>query len=254
MTVEFWRDLSCKSPYWNRDRDRINDPIQHARMRFEQNIIAGLEECGYQRQTGRTFRTLIRALQAIEAGQTVLILASSAQHTCQLHEQLSDWIEETCTNKASHKSARLSSLSIRHIMDRNERRVVATIAPLQFNISKQLPTNYDLVLLDNIIVDEIMKPQICGNSMMSVCDVITEIEHHRMTQKNLCFNVSSFVDGSSWHEGDLFHLPKSGAVGTLASIKRVGRIPISLTVLYEGNLLELPWDTCDIFHRVSSLS
>ena len=251
MTVEIWRDLTFKSPYWG--NDKLKDPIQHARMRFEQNIVAGLNECGYQRQTGRTLRTLLRALQAIENRQTVLILVSRAVHVGTLHSQLVDWIEESCTNRASFKVSRdskASKSSIRHIKDQKEKKIVATVACLHLSISKELPIDYDLVLIDNIITDEAM----LGFSADGVLEALQGIEHQCLTRDSLSSEVRSFSDGLQWKEGDLFQFPKSLTIGTLAAINRVGCIPISLTVLYEGNLLELPWDACDIFHRISSSS
>jgi hypothetical protein len=251
VTAEIWRDLTCKSPYWG--NDKLKDPIQHARMRFEQNIAAGLNECGYQRQTGRTFRTLLRALQAIENRKTVLILVSRSAQVGNLHSQLVEWIEESCTNRASFKVSRdtkTSKLSIRHVRDQKEKKIVATVTHLHLGISKELPINYDLVLTDNVITDEAM----LGFSTEDVLESLHGIEHQCLTHGSLSSEVKSFSDGLQWKEGDLFQLPKSLTIGTMVTINRVGCIPISLTVLYEGNLLELPWDTCDIFHRISSSS
>lgn len=248
MNSEIWRDLTFKSPYSR--NDRLQDPAAYARMRFEQNIVAGIKEFGYQRQTGRSFRTLIRALRAIERRQTVLILVSSARQMHQAYDQLMDWIEASYTTRASSNKSHRGSASLRNIMDRSETRVVATIAAMHHNITKDLPVDYDLVLLDNAIVDEVLDRQFCGTPVLGFCDTLAEIETRRMTRQDLSFEVTEISDGSAWHTGELLQLPKSDAVGTLTAINRAGCIPISLTVLYESHLLELPWDACDIFHRV----
>lgn len=252
MIPVVWRDLTCVSPYWG--NDRLQNPVTYARMRFEQNIIAGIKESGYQRQTGRSFRTLIRALRAIEQRQTVLILVSNAHQMYQMYDQLISWIEESCTNRASFNKSHQATTTLRNIMDRNERRAVATIAPIHHNLTRSLPADYDLVLLDNVIVDEVLERQLRGTTMTVLCQTLSDIEMRRMSRKDLSFEITEISDGSAWRPGDLLQLPKSETVGTLASINRAGCIPISLTVLYEGHLLELPWDACDIFHRVSSLS
>lgn len=252
MNSAIWRDLTFKSPYGG--NDKLQDPASYARMRFTQNIMAGIKEYGYQRQTGRSFRTLIRALRAIERSQTVLILVSSTRQMHQVYDQLMDWIEESCTANVSVNKSHRGSASLRHVMDRSETRVVSTIAAVHHNIAKDLPVDYDLVLLDNNIVDEVLDRQFCGTPVLGFCDTLADIEALRMPRKDLSFEVTEISDGSVWHTGDLLQLPMSDAVGTLAAINRVGCIPISLTVLYEGHLLELPWDACDIFHRVSSSS
>lgn len=252
MTLEIWRDLTYNTSY--REHDRLQDPVVYARMRFEQNIIAGLEGCGYQRQTGRTFRTLIRALQAIESRQTVLILVENVRQAYQMQDLLMRWAAETHSDRIHINETPQTSASLRNIMDRSERRIVATIAPIYLNVTRDLPADYDLVLLDNAIVDEILSNQMCGTSALGVLDTLTDIQQCRLKRKDSRIFVSQISDGSVWNVGDLFQLPKSETVGTLASINLMGCIPISLTVLYEGNLLELPWDTCDIFHRVSNSS
>lgn len=252
MTLEIWRDLTYTTPFL--ESDRLKNPVEYAKLRFEQNIIAGIKECGYQRQTGRSFRTLLRALHAIELGSAVLILVENSRQMHQMYDRMVLWLEEACTEKARFKKPLQASTSMCNIMDRDERRAIATIAPFHLKVVTQLPTDYDLVLLDNAIIDELLTKQLCGNYAMGVCDTLNDIEQRQMTRKELSSDVAEISEGSVWNVGDLFQLPKSDTVGTLTSINRVGCIPISLTVLYEGELLELPWDTCDIFHRVSCLS
>jgi len=239
-----WRDISFTHVRWG--TCRLEDPIDFARRRVEQNVIGDLRECGYQRQTGRTFRVLLKALEAAYSGMRTLIIAEDSLAARTLELKLSEWMQQVRIPTAGHVYAgggveilgrRKGEESIISIHS------LTAVAKNPAVISGRL---YDLCLYDNAVTDtEYMSPT--EDFVRATQRASRACKGSRLSMFN-----RETMSGDSWKGGDLFKLSGANAVGTLLSIKCVEGIPIGLTVLYNKNLVSLPWDAIDVLEKASS--
>ena len=239
-----WCDISFTHARWG--AHRLEDPVEYARRRVEQNIIGDMSECGYQRQTGRTFRVLLKALDAAHRGKRTLIVANGLAETRGLEHKLVEWIDQVCIPTSGSRTVPGGV----EILDRRkgEESLISifsidSIAKSPSTLAGRL---YDLCLYDNAATDtEYSSP---------TEDFVRATQRASRACRNANMGVFSHetLKGNTWKGGDLFTFSGSSAVGTLLSIKFVEDIPIGLTALYKASLVSLPWDAIDVLQKVSS--
>jgi len=232
-----WRDLSQVHPVAG--RMDLKNPVDFARMRYKQNIVAGLKEFSYQRQTGRTFRMVIQSLEMIKKNMDVLIIADRAQTCKRITDQIVAWMSELKLP---------ATVSPRHTSDASESehkvRYASGGAITVCTPSKFLEVNrgfrHDVVLFDNSFTDlNYERPT------DDFIDTLREV-YGSCGRKDMMSELKDF-QGRGWTLDSLLLMPGSSSVASLISITRAGLVPTSVSILHEGNIYTFPVSACDIF-------
>lgn len=238
-----WRDISLSDRLGSR---RLIDPSEYARMRVKQNVIAQESECGYQRQTGRTFRMMLRVMENANRGKRSLIVVHSKSQSRMLHELAKDWIDQLAIQASGAKEYN----SGYHIIGK-----VASSGPLISIMTADLGAfggaSYDFTVVDNAITDMFYMGY--KSPPQGLIDMMLKLQSVRNSDAAQEDELIS-SDGTPWQSGDLFMMSGANVVGTLLSVDRVGGIPIGLKVLYDQNMLHFPWEALAVFHKVSSIN
>jgi len=209
-------------------------------------VIGQLSECGYQRQTGRTFRILLKALEAAHMGKRTLIVADELSETRRLEHKLSEWMDQISIPTAGHIYAQGGVEILGRRKGEESIISILSIGSIADNPAVLAGRSYDVCLYDNAVTDsEYVSP-----TETFVCATQRASRACRGSDRGV-FSPET-MSGDVWKGGDLFRFSGSSAVGTLLSIKFVEGIPIGLTALYNASLVSLPWDAIDVLQKVSS--
>lgn len=232
-----WRDLSQVHPVAG--KLDLKNPTDFARMRYKQNIIAGLKEFSYQRQTGRTFRMMIQSLEMIKKNLNVLIVADRFDTCKRMADQLTSWMNEvklpvSVSPKQSGAGAD-AELKVRYTSGGT----ITICTPSKF-LEVNRVFKQDVVLFDNSFTDL---------NYESPTDEFTDTlreAYGSCVRKDMMSELKDF-QGRSWTLDSLLLMPGSDSVASLISITRAGLVPTSVSILHEGNIYTFPVSACDIF-------
>jgi hypothetical protein len=218
----------------------MKDPVEYARMRYKQNIIANLSESAYQRQTGRTFRLMIHSLEMIKKNVNVVILADRNDSCKRISEQLHSWLGELKMAASMSPGRRDTILGDTEYKVRaNSGGSVTVCTPSKFlEVSRGF--KQDVVLFDNSVTDLNYE-----SPSDEFTDTVREA-YGACIRKDMMSELRDF-QGRSWSLDSLFLLPDSKSVGSVISIIRAAFVPTAVSVLHEGNIYTFPMSACDIF-------
>jgi len=218
----------------------LKDPVEYARLRYKQNIIANISESSYQRQTGRTFRIMLHSLEMIKKNVNVVILADRTDSCRRITEQMHAWLGELKT-AASMSLGRRDTVSgdTEYKVRATSGGSVTVCTPSKFlEVSRGF--KQDVVLLDNSITDLNY-----DNPSDEFIDTVREA-YGACVRKDMMSEVRDF-QGRLWNLDNLLLLPGSKSVGSMVSITRAAFVPTAVSVLHEGNIYTFPMSACDIF-------
>ena len=234
MNRPTWKDLSFEHAT---GRIELRDPVEYARMRFKQNIIANMQEVAYQRQTGRTSRLMLQAIDLSKKHMRLMIIASKDSFCAKIADNLCFWMNEA---KISSSGTRVEKRGgINYIRPTSTGALVTVCTPNQLQDATK-GYRYDVILFDNSVTDlSFSAPQ----------DDFTDLvrESYGMCNRKDIMSELRDVQGRTWTIDDLLLLPNSDSVGSLISISRFGFIPMCVSVLHEGQIIDFPVSACDIF-------
>jgi hypothetical protein len=238
VIIPVWRDLTQVHPVAG--KMELKNPVDFARMRYKQNIIAGMSEFSYQRQTGRTFRMLIRSLEMVKKNMNVLIIADRASTCKRLADQAATWMSELKMS-ATVSPRRTSEVTsdVEHKVRYTSGGTITVCTPSKFlEVSRGF--RQDVVLFDNSFTDTSYE-----NPTDEFTDTLREV-YGACVRKDMMSELKDF-QGRSWSLDNLLLMPGSESVGSLVSITRAGLVPTAVSVLHEGNIYTFPISMCDIF-------
>jgi len=245
-----WRYIQLEGPSFL--SVGMRDPIDFAKWRVHQNVLSGISECSFFRQTGRTHRLALRALDHAYKNETCIIFFQSKLMSEKFFDLLVDWSDQL---NMGLEPKRWGSKGLFLTSKKGGVRVTIThLTVFGLNTDSMFKgTQYDYVYFDNEFLDVHVDSK---SPMTPVFTDIMEASARLLTRKDRGRHTDSIVDisGNSWKPGDLFRMPNLAPVGTMIGLNRSECIPISLTVLYNGDLIKMPWDACDVLLKTTDVS
>jgi hypothetical protein len=250
LPTKRWQDIQLESPSFL--SVGMRDPIEFARWRIHQNVQSGLDECSFFRQTGRTYRLALRVLDHAYKNETCIIFFQSKMMSEKFFDLLVDWVDQLSMR---FEPQRWSGKGLFLTSKKGGVRVTITHLTV-FGLNRDSMfrgTSYDYVYFDNEFLDAHVDSK---SPMTPVFSDIVEVSARLLTRRDRGRHAECIFDisGNTWRPGDLFKMPNLSAVGTLIDLNRSGCIPISLTVLYNGDLIKMPWDACDVLLKTTDVS
>ena len=251
MPSKSWRWIQLENP--SHFSVSMKDPVDFAAWRITQNFQAGISECAFFRQTGRTHRLALRALDHAFKNETCIVFFSSRMWAQKFADLLIDWSDQIemgfeLRSWGGGKGFFLRSKNGGVVISVTHMTVFGLEADAMFR-----GTSYDYVYFDNEVLD--LHLDFKKNASPLFYDIANNARHI-LTRKDRGRYTDGIIDIKSnlWRVGDLFTLPNLPAIGTVVDLNRVECIPISLTVLYSGDLIHMPWDACDVLLKTTDVS
>jgi hypothetical protein len=234
VTRPTWRDLSFEH---TSGRIEMKDPFEYARIRFKQNIIANLQDVAFQRQTGRTFRLMLQAIEMSKKGMRIAFIANNSNTCSKIADILCHWMSEAKVSPHGTRVERRDGLHF--VRPASSGSLVTLCTPRQLQEASK-GYRYDIVLFDNSVTDSYFN---------SPTDEFTDLvrESYGMANRKDMMSELRDAQGRSWSIDSLLLLPGSDSVGSLISITRAGFVPMCVSVLHEGQVIDFPVSACDFF-------
>lgn len=247
MPSKSWRWIRLESP--TQFSVAMRDPVDFATWRLTQNVHAGISECSFFRQTGRTHRLALRVLDHAFKNETCIVFFYSrnwAQHFADLLINWSDQIRLGLEVRPwGNKGFFLRSKSGGVVITVTHLTVFGLEADSMFK-----GTSYDYAYFDNDYLDMNLGIR---SKVSTLFHDITQHCRHILSKRDRGRHSDGIVDisGNLWCVGDLFTIPSFVSIGTVVDLNRIECIPIGLTVLHNGDLIQMPWDACDVLLKTT---
>lgn len=227
--------------------------MDFAIWRVQQNVHAGISESSYFRQTGRTHRLALRVLDHAYKNETCIVFFQTRSWAQNFADLLLNWSDQIELGLEARTGLGGSGFMLR-FKDSGVKITVTHLTTFGIATDPMLRgTLYDYIYFDNDYLDIHVGS---GKKVSNLFHDITNQARHLLTRKDRGKYADGVVDfdGGLWRAGELFSLPGFSSVGTIVDLNRIECIPISLTVLYNGELIQMPWDACDVLSKTTSES
>lgn len=249
MPSKCWRWIQLESASYL--STPMRDPVDFATWRVEQNVHAGIDECAYFRQSGRTHRLALRVLDHAYKNETCIVFFQTRSWAQIFADLLQNWSDQISLGLEMRTSG--SGSMLRHRTG-GVKTTVTHLTPFGLDHDPMFRgTSYDYVYFDNDYLDIHVG---IGKQVSKLFHDTTSQARHLLSRKDRGKYADGIIDfeGDLWRSGDLFTLPGFSSIGTIVDLNRVECIPIGLTVLYNGDLIQMPWDACDVLLKTTDVS